>query len=240
MTNNIIFTNFLGVPEEFSPTPASASIPEWYKNIESYVGGKKETDGKGGTKSTAKKCMPIFDAMTGGYIIYTYCDLFVSQRLEYGKISGKKYPTFEWPSFDPVAGPHSKSQLPEHPYDTGHEMAYPKWNNAWAIKTPPGYSCLFISPLHRETPIIAFPGVVDTDTYSAPVNFPFVLKDPTMEGLIPAGTPIIQVIPFKRESWQMNFGNNELIEESKKLQKKLRTLFFDSYKKQFRQPKEYR
>ena len=122
----------------------------------------------------------------------------------------------------------------------GNEFSYPKWNNTWGITTPPGYSCLFISPLHRETPIIALPGIVDTDTYSAPVNFPFVLRDPKMDGLIPAGTPIIQVIPFKRDSWSMEIGKEEDLVVQAKTTNKLRSVFFDSYKRQFRQQKDYK
>jgi hypothetical protein len=179
--------------------------------------------------------MPIFDSISAGYIISTHSDLFVSQKEEDGKIS----PYYEWSNFDAIAF-HSTHQLPVHPENKGHEFAYPKWNNAWAISTPPGYSTLFISPLHRETPIVALPGVVDTDTYTSPVNFPFVLKDPKMDGLIPAGTPIVQVIPFKRDSWQMEFGTNEDLVQQDRVTRRLRTRFFDSYKNQFRQPKEYR
>jgi hypothetical protein len=180
--------------------------------------------------------MPIFDAITGGYIILTHSDLFISQKPDE---DGKVHPYYEWANFGAISF-HSKDQLPEHPDGLGHEKSYPKWNNAWAIKTPPGYSCLFISPLHRETPIIVLPGVVDTDRYSAPVNFPFVLRDPKMEGLIPAGTPIMQVIPFKRDEWQMEFGAKEEFDDQVRLTNKLRSVFFDSYKRQYRQPKEYR
>ena len=180
--------------------------------------------------------MPIFDAITVGYIISTYTDLFVSQRPDE---NGKMQPYYEWPNFGPISL-HPKHQLPEHPNDTGHEFAYPKWANAWAITTPPGYSTLFISPLHRETPIMVLPGVVDTDTYNAPVNFPFVLRDPKMDGLIPAGTPIMQAIPFKRDEFQMEIGDSEDFKKQMATSTKLKTLFFDSYKRQYRQPKEYR
>jgi len=233
----IKFTDTIGVPEEYKPVPASKIIPDWYKNLESYIGGEKRPDGNAMTTATAKRCMPIFDAITGGYIISTHTDLWVSQRPDgpEGKIS----PYYEWANFGAISF-HPKSQLPEHPNDTGHEFAYPKWNNTWAIQTPPGYSCLFISPLHRETPIIALPAIVDTDTYNAPVNFPFVLRDPKMDGLIPAGTPIMQVIPFKRDEFQMEIGDSEDFKKQMATTTKLRTLFFDSYKRQYRQPKEYR
>jgi len=232
----IKFTDTLGVPEEYTPIPASKIIPDWYKKLESYLGGNKKPDGGAKTSITAKRCMPIFDAISAGYIILTHTDLWISQeRNEDDQV----YPYYQWPSFNALSF-HPKYQLPDHPDGGGHEFNYPKWNNAWSITTPPGYSCLFISPLHRETPIIVLPGVVDTDSYSSPVNFPFVLRDPKMDGLIPAGTPIMQVIPFKRDEFQMEIGSNEEFQQQAKITTKLRSVFFDSYKRQFRQPKEYR
>lgn len=232
----IKFTDIMGVPEEYRPIPASKAIPDWYKNLESYVGGDKKPDGNGTTTATAKRCMPMFDAISSGYILSTHTDLFVTQKPD---DDGELQPYYEWANFGALSF-HPKPQLPEHPEGSGHKLNYPKWINAWSISTPPGYSCLFVAPLHRETPIIALSGVVDTDTYNAPVNFPFVLRDPKMTGLIPAGTPIIQVIPFKRDEWAMELGNSEDIQQQAKTTNKLRSLFFDSYKRQFRQIKDYK
>jgi hypothetical protein len=94
--------------------------------------------------------------------------------------------------------------------------------------------------MHRESVFSILPGVVDTDSYTAPVHFPFTLNDPKFEGLIPAGTPIAQVIPFKRNNWEMKFGGEKEIIEQQKVQTKLITKFFDRYKSMFRQPKEYK
>jgi hypothetical protein len=232
----IKFTDTLGIPEEYYPVPASKMIPDWYKDLESYTGGEKRPNGNAGTTATAKRCMPIFDAITGGYIISTHTDLWVSQK---ENENGRFQPYYEWSYFGAIDF-HAKGQLPNYPDGVGHEDAYPKWINAWAIKTPPGYSTLFISPLHRETPIIMLPGIVDTDTYHAPVNFPFILRDSKMDGLIPAGTPICQVIPFKRDPWEMEIGTEKDFIEQKKITSKLRSVFFDSYKRQYRQKKEYK
>jgi hypothetical protein len=234
---NITFTDTIGVPEEYRPIPASKIIPDWYKDLESYIGGEKRPDGSGGTTTTAKKCMPIFDSMNAGYIILTHTDLYVSQ-VEHVP-TGKTIQHYEWAKFGAIAF-HPKPQLPEHPLGDGHELAYPKWTNAWAITTPPGYSSLFIPPVHRETPILALSGLVDTDTYKPPVNFPFVLKNPKMQGIIPAGTPIVQVIPIKRDKWKMQIGGEKEFIEQSRHANKLGALFFDSYKRQYRQPKEYR
>lgn len=221
----------MGVPEEYSPKPATDSVPEWYKELASYTGGEKKPTGDGNTTATIKRCMPVFDAITGGYVLYTYADVWISQK------DGQ--PWYEWPSFGPISF-HPVEQAPSHPNRNGHQASYPKWINPWAIQTPPGYSVLFIQPMHRKSAFTILPGVVDTDKYNAAVNFPFVLNDVMYEGLIPAGTPMAQVIPFKRESWEMGMGTQEDLQNLSKTTIRLRTRFFDSYKSQFRQPKEYK
>ena len=228
---NITFTNTLGVPKEFYPTPASNIIPDWYKNLESYMAGEKKPRGNGTTDSTIKRCMPVFDAITSGYILYTYVDTYVSQK--------DNNFWFEWPLYDPVEF-HPIEQAPEHPNKNGHKTSYPKWINSWGIKTPPGYSTLFVQPMHRESVFTILPGIVDTDEFTSPVNFPFTFNDSKYEGLIPAGTPMAQVIPFKRDSWEMSIGTAEDLENSRELNVRLRSRFFDFYKSQIRQLKEYK
>ena len=226
----ITFTNVLGVPDDYAPKPASAYIPDWYKNLESYINGKKEPVGDGTSAATAKRCMPIFDAITGGYIIVSAADVHVTQK------DGQPY--FQWANYNLIQF-HPKEQAPDHPARNGFP-AYPKWINPWGIKTSKGYSSLFIQPTHRESVFTILPGIVDTDIYTAPVNFPFTLNDPTFEGLIPAGTPIAQVIPIKRENWKMGIGSEAEYKEQALITNKLQTKFFDRYKSMFWTRKEYR
>ena len=60
----------------------------------------------------------------------------------------------------------------------------------WTIITPPGWSCLFVSPLNRPNGLFeVIAGIVDTDTYPVPVNFPgMVLGDGEAE-IVP-GQPL--------------------------------------------------
>jgi hypothetical protein len=226
---NIIFTETFGMPKECEPKPASSFIPEWYKQTESYTGKEKKPNGEGMTTGTIKRCMPVFDSITAGYIITTYTDVWVSQK--------DGLPYYEWPSYEPIQW-HSTEQAPIHPAHNG--APYPKWISPWSIQTPPGYSVLFVQPFHRESVFTILPGIVDTGTYTPVVNFPFVLNDIKFEGLIPAGTPMVQVIPFKRESWEMSIGNRENLDKQENARRLLRTKLFDSYKTQFRSIKEYK
>jgi len=226
---NITFTNTSGFDGLEQPQPASKFIPDWYKKMESYVGGYKKPNGNGGTEITIKRCMPVFDAISAGYIILSPADVYVSIK------DGEQY--FEWPDLG-LINFHPIKQAPTHPNKNRH--AYPKWTNYWAIKTPKGYSTMFVQPMHRESVFTILPGIVDTDEYYAPVNFPMVINDPEFEGLIPKGTPIAQVIPFKRDSWSMKFGGQKELEEQANVTKNLQTKFFDRYKNMFRQNKEYK
>jgi len=229
MSKNITFTNIFD-NDFFPPKPAIKDVPEWYKNTPEYFGdqGKKITT-LGDTPHTIKKCIPVFDAITAGYILYTQVDVQVIHK--------DGLPYYNWSDQDAIAF-HPIEQAPLHP--ARNEAPYPKWNNPYAIATPPGYSVLFTQPMHRQSIFTILDGVVDTDTYKAPVNFPFVLNDVKWEGIIPAGTPMAQVIPFKRESWEHKIGSDKERIEQNKINQKLKVFFFNSYKKQFWFKKEYR
>ena len=244
MAKIIKFTNVIGTEDLYPPEPASKIIPDWYKEIESYVGGVKKPDGNASTTATIKRCMPVFDAIISGYIIKSQVDVFVSQKEmldENNMPTGNKIPWYEWPILNAVEF-HPIIQAPNYPLrkNLPDRGSYPKWINPWSITTPEGYSCLFVQPFHRESIFTILPGIVDTDTYSSPVNFPFVLNDWSFEGLIPAGTPIAQIVPFKRDEFEMAIGNVEDIAVQEKISRRLRTRFFDSYKNQFRANKSYK
>lgn len=225
----ITFTNTTGADLE-PPKPASKLIPEWYRNTDSYSNGEKKPNGNGGTTATIKRCMPVFDAITSGYIIELPADVFVSIK------DGQQW--FEWSDFGLISF-HAVEQALEHP-DRKLSLMYPKWSNPWCIETPKGYSTLFVQPFHRQSIFTIFPGIVDTDQYVSPVNFPFTINDPTFEGLIPKGTPIAQVIPFKRDSWQMELGKEKQLEKWRKVDRLLASKFFDKYKSMFWSKKEYK
>ena len=225
----IIFTNTSNSVDLEKPQPASLFIPDWYKQIDSYIGNKKKPDGNGTTTATIKRCMPVFDSIIAGYIIVLPADVYVSIK------DDQQF--FEWSDLNLVSF-HPVAQAPNYPLIKPH--AYPKWNNPWAIKTPKGYSTLFVQPFHREAPFTILPGIVDTDEYYAPVNFPFVINDPTWEGMIPKGTPIAQVIPFKRDLWVMEFGKEKDLIALNNVTRKKQTKFFDGYKTMFRANKEYK
>ena len=225
----ITFSNIFDI-DFFPPKPAVRDVPDWYRETSEYVDERGRVAlTNGNTTHTIKKCIPVFDAMTSGYILYTQVDVQVSKE--------DNLPLYTWPDQNALSM-HPIEQGPLHP--ARKEAPYPKWNNPYAISTPPGYSVLFTQPMHRHSVFTILDGIVDTDTYKAPVNFPFVLNDINWEGIIPAGTPMAQIIPFKRESWKHVIGSRKDLIEQEKITKKLKTTFFNSYKKQFWSKKDYK
>lgn len=222
-TKLITFTDTIGVASEYAPKPAIHFIPDWYKKIEARFPKEQTPD----SQTTIKRCIPVLDAMTAGYIIVSPCDVYVTIK--------EGEPNYH-SSIPNLIQFHPRKQAYTHPLV--QDLPFPKWMNPWAIKTPKGYSCLFTPPMHNpNSHFVILEGIVDTDNYFSSVNFPFVSKKPTTEFMIPAGTPIAQIIPFKRDKWE-----SELSEDTKELQKIDRYLFsqfFDRYKRMFWERKSY-
>jgi len=207
-------------------------LPEWYKKTQPYINDSKIPffDFSSTTNATIKRCLPVFDILTAGYFILTPADIYVTHEED------SDAPYYRWAGGEGI-GFHPVIQAENHPGQNG--FPYPKWINRWIIKTEPGYSTLILSPVHRDLPFETLPGLVDTDIYYGAINFPFILKDPKWEGLIPAGTPIAQVIPFKRESYEMSIVPLELKEHQKTVTM-LKLHFADVYRKFFwAKKKEY-
>lgn len=232
----IEFINTSGLPLD-PPYPSVSSLPEWYKNTASFFtdDGKPRPSldpfSKDETTATIKKCVPVFDALTAGYIITTPVDVYVSQQ------NGQ--PFYSWPDLNFISI-HPLKQAPLHPEVFSKKLDIPKFGNPWGIKTSKGTSCLFVAPMHRESPVSILPGIVDTDTYHLPVLFPFMLKDQTFEGLIPEGTPIVQIIPFKRDSWKSQVTEKSREEVITSFKKPVSTTFFNVYRNKFWIKKNYK
>lgn len=228
----IKFTDTTGlVPEMYYPKPSKTAIPIWFKKlIPEFIPASPKNDGSNKKEHSGKRCVPMLDAMTAGYTIFTTEDILVEKDGEYD--------FYEWTRRDDTIEFHTYEQMSTYP-DLIEGQSVPKWINPWVIKTPPGYSCIFTEPMNNpETPISIFSGIVDTDTYIGPVNFPFMLRDKSFAGLIPAGTPIAQIFPFARAKWNMEIGTiteKEVINT----REKLGSLFWDKYKRLFWTKKEF-
>lgn len=204
--------------EEFvmSPQPAKKIIPDWYKNIKSAK-----------DFPNVKKCIPFLDSMSSGYIQTTWCDINITEE------DGIKV-VFD--SEVPIVGSRKTSDMPVD--KSFHETEF-VWQRPWSTILPDGYSALITHPLNRvDLPFITISGIIDFDkSIHAPIgNIPFFIKK-GFTGTIPAGTPMFQLIPFKREDWKSEDQAYSDIFWQKKINE--RKGIPDIYKKRVWQRKSY-
>ena len=173
------------------PAPANKFIPEWYKAIPTH--SKTTRAVTGDMAKTAKKCLPMLDAMTHGYIIPLAGDVHIRTNEDASLIDITEN------QFVRQTEEHSPEQVgPNFPFPKKHLI---KFINHFVIKTPPGYSCLFVAPInHLETRFVTLGAVVDTDNYDKEINFPTCWIANNYDDFVLAGTPIVQCIPFKRST----------------------------------------
>jgi hypothetical protein len=215
------------------PIPAVLGLPDWFKALPQ----KAFNATMGEQTPTVKKCPPFIDAMTYGFLIPLAVDLKVQD--------GEFTWNFDVPegfiseySHSPIDF-HDPSQIAGTPFFDDDRFII-KFNNFWTIETPPGYSLLFTHPVNRtDLPFTTLTGLVDCDTFhDTPLNFPARWHDPDFNGVLPMGTPVVQCLPVKRESWTGRFealsgeAATRLIKTRDALERET-----DVYRRQFRSPK---
>jgi hypothetical protein len=220
------------------PEAAFKNFPIWFKDLKPFISKSSRIfiDKNHNFNLTAKACAPTLDILSSGYYIYLESDIIAVKPEDYEcRIAWEDSSTI-------FVTEHTKNQVGEKftvPF--GYETRILKWENFWNIKTPPGYSLLFIHPSYRfDLPFYSFPAIVDTDSYNIPVNIPFVLRK-NFYGKIPKGTPICQVIPIKKENWISEIKNydDEMFSFENNLSKLKRNIV-GSYKKNFWNKKTYK
>jgi hypothetical protein len=213
------------------PEPARSKIPEWYRQADRFIGGKMIVRETGGINKDLKLCVPFLDSLVSGYVLELPCDIHV-ERLENGSVG------FFWHELPEPIEMRSKDIATTLPRPSGHDHSMYAWKTNWATITPPGYSSIFTHPLNRfDLPFTTTSGIMDTDKYSNPGEIPFFLKE-GFEGTIEAGTPIVQIIPLKRDSWKSEILNYDpgFIEKFGYL---IKRKLFGGYRDTFWQKKSY-
>jgi hypothetical protein len=204
--------DYVAEKEEY-PIPIKLNIPEWYKKLSHTY-----------TNRTVKGCMPFLDTLTSGYLLKFPQDMHLKHNVDSINPKGEKikdsfstFALFEYFNLLSVKSVnlnsnfnvHSTNQLEGSPFlQKNKNLPIYKIMSPWKIKTPKGYSCLFVSPLNNSDDRFSIvSGIVDTDVFPTEINFPIIIngdKYPILETTILKGTPYVQIIPFKRDSWKMS------------------------------------
>ena len=184
------FQNSPNAPRDSVQVINSNNLPDWWLKAKRFAANTK----------TMKHCVPFLDALTGGYFMCLSQEIFVEQTPDGPVIRCKTQPS-------PVAVRSPMSTDPMPP-PSGYNPEHFIWQTLAAIHIPTGYSAIFTHPFNRfELPFITLTGIVDGDFYMHGGNIPFYIKE-GFEGIIPEGTPIMQIIPFLRENWVLKKNKN--------------------------------
>lgn len=217
------FCDDASVIEHFPVKPANKVVPEWYKDLPPW----KKNPIQNFDAPTIKGCMPAQDMMLSGYIIFNTYETVLhpedDSRYEAFKVST---------AMKPYVNSHHHEQCPVH--INGKKKHYFKLAQPWIVKTPPGYSCLFVQPFyHFEERYRLLPAIVDTDQHDLSVEIPGYAM--TMDNIrIESGAPLVQVIPFKRDDWTMK------IQEKPRTRSRLEFMLNAAYRTVFHQKKSFK
>lgn len=150
-------------------------------------------------KDRFHNCPGMTDLMHAGYIIPAFTDLHLKCNSAGTVLKTLNRPSVEMGiQLEPmsqklVAGVHTPTDIAFQPF---------KIQLPWAIFARKGYSA-YVLPATFHSPflddIYVYPGIVDYDGFTT-INFIFSMKR-ACEVEIPAGTPLLQVLPYKRETY---------------------------------------
>ena len=236
-----------------TPKPLKKILPSWYINfkrpnaeIESHPDPSFFSFIR--NKKSIKNCMPVHDYITSGYVIPAWEQMYLEKDHKGVLLSKTKIDLENNPPKENKL--HNASQFMTFANTNVFDDYYgfkdavpvedfniPKLMNPWTIITPENYSCIFMRPFYHEQKINILPGIVDTDTYTKKVNFPFLINlKENQKYIINVGDPLIYVFPFKRDEWEIevNFEEdykNHVIDD--------KLFIYNYYKKFIRKEKKY-
>jgi hypothetical protein len=212
-----------------SPEPGKKHVPEWYRSLAKFDESNSDITlnpvnhlGSDGAQVSTKMCMPFLDATTAGYMYVLEDDLTVTLNK-----NGK--PSLSWGG--DVMLVDKRPILDIVVPDNCHPVHY-GWRMNWYYETPPGYSVLITHPMNRyDLPFYVQSGIVESDIWGLPVFIAFFLKR-NFQGVIPKGTPIMQIIPFKRDNWELEVVDTEQeINRHELMAENRRSMLYGYYKK---------
>lgn len=216
------------------PKPAKLYMPEWYKNVPKFENNVMKINtlenGSVMSNATIKSCVPFLDSFLTGYIQETWCDILIEEN--------NGYVSYKYSGSPEIISIRNKLGAEGIIDQSFYQLEF-IWHQPWIPKLPSGYSMIYTHPFNRmDLPFVSATGIIDNDVFyhERQGNHPFYVKK-GFSGIIPAGTPMFQMIPLKRDDWKSEVENFD--PQYKYLVNKLSKYFYGGYKRQFWQKKNY-
>lgn len=214
------------------PIPGSTHLPQYLRDIPAPSRSQPTFDGVTYV-SNVRACTPFLDAVTAGWIQYSWCDIYIS--MEDGVVrynfSDRRVPIMQ----------HREMRAEMAQAWHGYLAVEFTWIAQWQPQTPKGYSLLITHPLNRpDLPFLTASGIIDSDVFllEGTGKVPFYLRE-GFTGLIPVGTPLFQIIPIQRANWDRKMMPHDASDRPKTVRKLLK-YFTGGYRREFWQRKNYR
>ena len=189
----------------FKPVLAKTVSPDWWKK------GKVAEVVNGQVNKTIRSCPAMTDWLSSGYLILANRDIYVRNGVTDEDSDSKFYHT-EDTVHDEMESYASQTHPSIQMHDAFNYMSTMdapvkdafKMSNAWCITTPPGYSCFYPDPfLFQNEYFATWQGIIDTDKFNTNKDNSQIIFYPKVDHsfVITKGTPLVQIIPYKREEW---------------------------------------
>jgi hypothetical protein len=166
---------------------AKTLVPKWFKDEKILAP----------PNTTFKDCVPFLESLISGYFITLPVDILVTQR------NGN--PFIDWKQSEDglkMIGFRLNESVDRIPTPHGYHKDSFYWHFPVSFKLPLGYSALLTQPINRfDLPFQSLSIVLDGGYVTVPEGRATFFIRKGFEGIIPQGTPIIQIIPFKNEDW---------------------------------------
>ena len=189
--------------KNFRPVLAKSVQPEWWKTLK--VGMDVSTK----RITTVRACPAMDDWLKSGWYLLANRDFYIRCGVSEHDSEGTKFYTADNDGYaSPSHGAHQMGNAFEYMGDDGPVKDAFKMRNPWNIVTPPGYSTLYLDPFQFQNKFFAtWQGIIDTDTFNSNMDNAQIIFYPKVNHsfTIPKGTPLCQIVPYKREEWNASY-----------------------------------
>jgi hypothetical protein len=209
------------------PKPCYKNIPEWYartskNNRKSGNCPFKSMVANPAPKTNIKTCPAIFDYLTTGYIIPSW-DNFIFRNIENSLAVNWERDCMHEDSAYKIFGTHPTEHQIDGMIKTEEKLLYGGFHkilSPWFVKTPPGISLYLTNPSqYRDKRFTSVDAVIHPDENPISLQWFFEWNQPIVETtldnpdfslidvknqVIKLGTPLMLIIPFRREHIKYN------------------------------------
>jgi len=190
----------------FKPVLAKTVSPDWWKKMKIFQAVR------GRRAQTIRACPAMHDWLKSGWYILANRDMEILVGQDREGLADENYITRD-ASDSGYSSPSHPSDQFDNAFDyikngKGHVKDAFKMRNPWNIITPAGYSTFYLEPfLFQNDYFATWQGIIDTDRFNTNLDNSQIIFYPKTEEsfTITKGTPLVQIIPYKREEWTATY-----------------------------------